>query len=70
MKVVSGATATRFRAVVATALSVAGSASWREPRLDHHHRAGAPHSRAIRSDVLDKATAGADHSDGSRTTIA
>ena len=70
MKVATGEIASKFRAVMATALSAAVFARWREPRLDHHHRASAPHSRAIWSDVLDKATAGANHSDGSRTTIA
>jgi len=69
MRTASGATATQFRVVMATALS-AVIASWREPKLNPHYRVGAPHSRAIRSDVLAKATAGADHSDGSRTTIA
>jgi hypothetical protein len=70
MKVVSGATATQFRAVMATALSATASASWRESTLDSHHRIGAPYSRAFGSDVPAKATAGADHNAGSRTTIA
>jgi len=70
MKVVCGATATQFRAVMATALSAAVIASWRESTLDPRHRVGDPHSSVIRSDVLAKATAGADHNAGSRTTIA
>ena len=70
MKVVCGATATQFRAVMATALSAAVIASWRESTLDPRHRVGDPHSSAIRSDVLAKATAGADYNAGSRTTIA
>ena len=65
MKVVSGATAIRFRAVTATALSATAIASWRESTLLPHHRVGAPHSRALRFDVLAKAAAGADHSAGS-----
>ena len=70
MKVVSDATATQLRAVMATALSAAVSASWRESTLAPHHPVGAPHSSAIRSDVLAKATTGADQNLGSRTTIA
>ena len=70
MKVVCGATATQFRAVMATALSAAVIASWRESTPDSRRRIGAPHSSAIRSDVLATATACTDHSHGSRTTIA
>ena len=70
MKTASGATATQFRVVMATALSAAVIASWRGSTLDPRHRVGDPHSSAIRSDVLAKATAGADHNACSRTTIA
>jgi hypothetical protein len=62
MKVVCGSTATQFRAVMATALSAAVIASWRESTPDSRRRIGAPHSSAIRSDVLATATAGANHS--------
>jgi ABC-type phosphate/phosphonate transport system permease subunit len=70
MKVVSGRIAYTFRAVMATALSAAVLASWREPSLDHHRRAGAPNLHAIWPDVFPKATASTRHSYGSRTTIA
>jgi hypothetical protein len=56
MKVVSDATATQFRAVMATALSAAVIASWRESTLAPRHRVGDQTLRAIRSDVLAKAT--------------
>jgi hypothetical protein len=55
---------------MATALSAAVIASWRESTPDSRRRIGAPHSSAIRSDVLATATASTDHSHGSRTTIA
>jgi len=70
MKLVSDATATQFRAAMATALSAAVIASWRESTLDPRRRVGDADSWAIRSDVLAKATTGADHNAGSRTTIA
>jgi hypothetical protein len=70
MKVATGATATKFRAVMATALSAAVIASWRGSTLGPRNPVGDPHSSAIRSDVLAKATAGADNNAGSRTTIA
>ena len=69
MKVLSGATATQFRAVMATALSAAVIARWRASTLDPRHRVGAPHSRAVRSDVLAKAGASHHHGHRSRTTI-
>jgi len=70
MKVVSGATATQFRAVMATALSAAVIARWRESTLAPRHRVGAPHSSAVRPDVLAKAGASHHHGHRSRTTIA
>ena len=70
MKLVSDATAIQFRAAMATALSPAVIASWRESTLDLRCHAGEADSRVIRSDVLAKATTCADHNAGSRTTIA